>query len=432
MAVLDKEFYFLDEAAQITGRDADVLRIMCNRGDEIQGIKRPMKEGGRRLVWTLSPEAIQYLMGDNSDRRYDALINQWGADMRSGFHSDKGLMIEDVTITSYKGGLVNFWKLLEAPSDYMTEVRAHIEEQSKKKGQHIPFKKVMAQLPEARPEVKHLTPENLRLVLSKIPYEKDIQKCHYATRRAIYDGMCSFFRFLIRKGMKSEMDLLQLRKLKPRRKYDALQRSLSEVDLQSLIDFNEHHLHGRTEYDVQFNKTFLLLASCAGLRRKEIAGLKLYDLFFDIPAPYLRAFGKGSKIRYVGMKPEVIQQLQHWIHNMRPRSAHDQLLLTRDGTPAGMGLLNKRLLRLAKSAGYDIDLHGLRRTFATIEARHGTPPELLRLTLGHSSLEITQLYVKTNEMEAVASIGARSNLQQPTPEAGKPAHRPTTRPKLYT
>ena len=51
--------------------------------------------------------------------------------------------------------------------------------------------------------------------------------------------------------------------------------------------------------------------------------------------------------------------------------------------------------------GFDINLHGLRRTFAMTAANAGKPINIISLALGHADLKTTQGYLMTSQDEVV-------------------------------
>lgn len=53
---------------------------------------------------------------------------------------------------------------------------------------------------------------------------------------------------------------------------------------------------------------------------------------------------------------------------------------------------------------FDINLHGLRRTFATVAANSGKPIRIISLALGHSDLKTTQGYLMTTQDEVVRGM----------------------------
>jgi len=62
--------------------------------------------------------------------------------------------------------------------------------------------------------------------------------------------------------------------------------------------------------------------------------------------------------------------------------------------------LGRLIKKLSKLSGIYITAHGLRRTFATLNAEQGRPLHLIQLALGHTDIRTTQEYLMTDE-EAV-------------------------------
>lgn len=64
--------------------------------------------------------------------------------------------------------------------------------------------------------------------------------------------------------------------------------------------------------------------------------------------------------------------------------------------PLDKSVLLRRVKRLVKRAEFNINLHGLRRTFATIAANSGKPINIIPMALGHADLKTTQGYLMTS------------------------------------
>lgn len=172
------------------------------------------------------------------------------------------------------------------------------------------------------PDLKHLTPDNLAECLSKIVPDHKNKKCRYATKHQIYKAVCTFYKFLIRKGLRTQADLDALKSKVPKRLYPARKTVLQEDTLAHLLEVNETKIQGRSFYDVAMTKMLILLFSMTGLRRSEVVNLEVSHI--DLNNGILHVIdGKGHKNRMVGITPELEQQIRVWLEDLLNLNIHN-------------------------------------------------------------------------------------------------------------
>ena len=121
--------------------------------------------------------------------------------------------------------------------------------------------------------------------------------------------------------------------------------------------------------------------------------LTLDDVNFDNRTVFVQK-GKGYKDRIIPMSEGVYKDLQDYVYNFRAHQKlpHKQLFLYTSGA------LNTMLQRLVNQSKIQttrakrITLHGLRHSIATHLLQNGMEMENIKLFLGHSSLQSTQIY----------------------------------------
>lgn len=147
-----------------------------------------------------------------------------------------------------------------------------------------------------------------------------------------------------------------------------------------------------------------------GLRREELAGLKVGDIQERSGVKHLRVFGKGSKTRYIPLHPasaEVIDSyLDHAGHrgdakaplfrtlgrNMRGLDGQGKSKGHRAITADG---IYRELKRYGKKVGIDLEgfgAHALRATAATNALLHEADIAKVQELLGHANISTTRLY----------------------------------------
>jgi site-specific recombinase XerD len=134
-----------------------------------------------------------------------------------------------------------------------------------------------------------------------------------------------------------------------------------------------------------------------GLRVGEALALEPRDA--DLDAGTLRVrHGKGDRSRTVGLDATASGLLARWI-DRRKAIGHDgrrKLFCTLDGRALDQSYVRHLLRRLAGKAGVDrrVHPHALRHAYAAELAREGAPMNVLRDALGHSSLAVTDRYLR--------------------------------------
>jgi|GEM_PF-6873006 len=64
-------------------------------------------------------------------------------------------------------------------------------------------------------------------------------------------------------------------------------------------------------------------------------------------------------------------------------------------------VIYRRIIRVANVAGIEIDVHCLRRTFATLMENKRMPWSVIQKALGHNNMKTTQGYIMTDERKVV-------------------------------
>jgi len=169
------------------------------------------------------------------------------------------------------------------------------------------------------------------------------------------------------------------------------------------------------------NRALIAVLWRSGLRISEALALELRDL--DLQAGSLRVrHGKGDKSRTVGVD-EQTAMLARWIDRRRKLSpgARAPIFCTLAGGRIDPSYVRHLLPRLAAKAGLDrrVHAHGLRHTYASELARERTPINVIRDALGHTSLAVTDRYLRdVAPMHVIDTIRARRWDDGPQPSLG--------------
>jgi site-specific recombinase XerD len=144
------------------------------------------------------------------------------------------------------------------------------------------------------------------------------------------------------------------------------------------------------------NKALITTMWQSGLRINE--ALELLPADFDLMTPdiFVRR-GKGGKSRHTEPGPAAVQATERWLEVRAglglPRDV--PLFCTLKGTKLSDKYVRETLHRLARRAGWQkrAHPHGLRHTFAVELTKKRVPVSMISTQLGHTSLNITQIYL---------------------------------------
>lgn len=158
------------------------------------------------------------------------------------------------------------------------------------------------------------------------------------------------------------------------------------------------------------NKTILMLMLDCGLRLGEVVNLKIHDVDFN--NRYLVINGKGSKQRVVPFGSSSLNLIKCYLNYLSSSSsASSSLFLTQKSTPVTRNTIKMLFARIKKNKGLErVYPHLLRHTFATNFIFNGGNLEVLRLLLGHSTINITQIYIHLAAQKHLISDMQHSNI----------------------
>lgn len=183
-------------------------------------------------------------------------------------------------------------------------------------------------------------------------------------------------------------------RLKPPKLPDTIIEVLSDDEIRRMVAA----ISPDTVLGVRMHAMVLLLLD-TGLRASELCGLTVANT--HLQEGYVKVRGKGEKERIVPFCNVTKKSLLRYLHSYRPEPTSDgvdNFFLSVDGAPLSINGLAQALRRLGKAADIPrLHPHLFRHTFAVRYLMNGGDIMTLRLMLGHSSLEVTQLYLHLSE-----------------------------------
>ena len=203
-------------------------------------------------------------------------------------------------------------------------------------------------------------------------------------------ALSSFQTFLIERGGQDKY-LFQLPRMKFRQ---TLPRFLSQKDAIAITE-HDNVCSDKNSYPYWRDFIAVALLYATGIRREELAGVKIGDIQMD--RELMTVTGKGNKTRMVPLGQATARDVAKYIQKRllfaeSKNTSDDTLLLNRFGQGLGIRSINRIVKKFARSAGVDITPHGLRHSCATHLLENGADLMLIKEILGHASLSTTQKY----------------------------------------
>ncbi|MFZ0043430.1 MAG: site-specific integrase [Solirubrobacteraceae bacterium] len=160
------------------------------------------------------------------------------------------------------------------------------------------------------------------------------------------------------------------------------------------------------------NRALIAVLWRSGLRISEALALELRDVDLDAGTIRVR-HGKGDKSRTVGLDEQTGALLARWVDRRRrlEPGARAPVFCTLHGSRLDASYVRRLLPRLAAKAHVErrVHAHGLRHTYAAELAREGTPINIIRDALGHTSLAVTDRYLRdVAPIHVIDTMRARS------------------------
>lgn len=214
----------------------------------------------------------------------------------------------------------------------------------------------------------------------------------------------SFYKYLtvrtkqLEENPVAELEYPKLRKSLP--KYLTLEQS--SALLQAVSGQNE-----KRDYAI-----LMLFLNC-GIRRSELVGLNLTDVYED----RIRVVGKGNKERFVYFGSACRKAIDAYLVEREQKVLTDNRALfgSRDGNRISVTAVHRLVKKALLQAGLDstqFSAHKLRHTAATIMLSGGVDVKTVQEVLGHENLNTTQIYthIENTELKIAAEANPLSKL----------------------
>lgn len=196
----------------------------------------------------------------------------------------------------------------------------------------------------------------------------------------------------------AELEYPKLRKSLP--KYLTMEQSAAL--LQAVSGQNE-----KRDYAI-----LMLFLNC-GIRRSELVGLNLTDVYED----RIRVVGKGNKERFVYFGTACRKAIDAYLQERNKKVLSDNRALfgSRDNNRISVTAVHRLVKKALLQAGLDstqFSAHKLRHTAATMMLSGGVDVKTVQEVLGHENLNTTQIYthIENTELKIASEANPLSKL----------------------
>lgn len=156
----------------------------------------------------------------------------------------------------------------------------------------------------------------------------------------------------------------------------------------------------------------MLFLNC-GIRRSELVGLNLTDVYED----RIRVVGKGNKERFVYFGSACRKAIDAYLVERQEKVLTDNRALfgSRDNNRISVTAVHRLVKKALLQAGLDstqFSAHKLRHTAATMMLSGGVDVKTVQEVLGHENLNTTQIYthIENTELKIAAEANPLSKL----------------------
>ena len=166
------------------------------------------------------------------------------------------------------------------------------------------------------------------------------------------------------------------------------------------------------QYEKRVYAILMLFLNC-GIRRSELVGLNLSDVYED----RIRVVGKGNKERFVYFGSACRKAIDAYLpeRNKCVLSDNRALFGSRDSNRISVSAVHRLVKKALLQAGLDstqFSAHKLRHTAATMMLSGGVDVKTVQEVLGHENLNTTQIYthIENTELKIAAEANPLSKL----------------------
>jgi integrase/recombinase XerC len=208
-----------------------------------------------------------------------------------------------------------------------------------------------------------------------------------STQHDHYRSIKTFFNWLVREGT---IDRSPMDRLRGPRQEQKIVMPYSKDEISGILTLCD----GNRFTEIR-NRAMVLILLDTGLRLAELANIQIADM--DLKAETIKVMGKGRKERRVRISSHVQRAVLKYAALRQKRGLESPALwVSEEGSPMVPDGVQCTLVKLVRRAGVKTgSVHKFRHTFAIMFLRNGGSEFNLQYILGHTTLLMTQKYVRS-------------------------------------
>ena len=224
---------------------------------------------------------------------------------------------------------------------------------------------------------------------------------HVYAYHAKYRALRSFLNWCVKQNYILESPLT----FSPPKLPDIVKPAFNDDELKAIVNACQGSLGLR-------NKAMVLVLIDTGIRREELARIKVSDI--NLEGRLISVHGKGRKERLVKISQRTLKTT--WQYLKSRRNPSEYLWLTEEGRPItgdGIGQMLQDVIHRVGITAHKASAHVFRHTFANDALDSGMDPLDLQYLLGHASLKMVENYSRAHkERRALKSIEQRQPVDR--------------------
>ena len=157
---------------------------------------------------------------------------------------------------------------------------------------------------------------------------------------------------------------------------------------------------------------FIMLAAGSGLRRTEIATLKVTDIIKGRNT--ISVIGKGQRERKTVIDEATLEVLRRYY--VTKREENNEYLFSRKSYKGYVSAdeITRKLQKYLNGLGMKYTMHDFRRVFATVMYEAGVEIVAIKRYLGHDSIETTMKYINIEKYEQKKEVSPINEILSKT------------------
>ena len=238
------------------------------------------------------------------------------------------------------------------------------------------------------------------------------KKLSQRSQARMISSIRTYYRFCKRKGD----SIPDLNKIRPPKVSAPLPLALNMDDYKKLRQAS----FSKNPYRTARNHITLALLFGLGCRVSELVQCDLVD--FHESDAWLKVMGKGGKERLIPLTQYLLQELKIYVREVRPHlalSGEASILVNERGRRPSRVDVWRWLDAWSKRAGFDRTIypHQFRHGCATALLESGADLRSIQKLLGHSSIQVTQIYTSVSTQKMQETVDEHHVLSKVDPSS---------------